>query len=153
VGLGLLHRGEVRLDRFGVELLGGRFIEECAVDRGDLRLVRLQVLVGGPPVENGPHARLGEIAQQVERTPARLVGRDLRRRGPLAVDVAEKIVARLHGLVHAFEVDAPGAVAFGGRGGGRVSGRERERGEQRHRGDQVSELHQGFSSPWFGAVL
>ena len=62
-----------------------------------------------------------------------LVRRDLRRRGPLAVDVPEEVIARLDRTIHPVQVDAPGAVALGGsrRGGG--GGGRLFRGQCRHR--------------------
>ena len=129
VGLGLLHRVDVGLDRLGVELLDRGLVEERAVDGGDLRLVAagLEVLVGGKALQDLVHAQLGQVAQHGEGAVARPVRRDLRRRGPLAVDVAEEVVAWLDGLVHRVEVDAPRAITLRGGGGGggcrgRVSG-------------------------------
>ena len=114
-GLCLLDRVEARLDRLRVELLGGPFVEERAVDRGDFRLVRagLEALVARPPFEKGALAGLGEIAQDHERAVTRLVRRDLRRRGPLAVGVAEEVVARLDRTVHSGQVDAPRTIPLG----------------------------------------
>jgi hypothetical protein len=133
---------EVRLDRLRVELLRGRLIERRPVQRGGLRLVRagLEILVGGPAVEDRPDLHFGGVAEHVERSETGLVGRDLRGRDPLAVDVLEEVVARLDGGVHALNVEAPRAVLLRGDlvGGGGVSrvhgGREEgKHGKQREK--------------------
>ena len=79
VVLGLLDAIEVRLERLGVELLGGGVVEEGAIDRRDLGFVGagLQALVGAPLVEQRMDAGLGEIAEDGEGAVAGLVGRNL----------------------------------------------------------------------------
>jgi hypothetical protein len=137
-------RVESRLDRLRVELLGRRFVQERSIDCRDLRLVGvgLQLLVRRPPIEERAGAGLGEISQQDERSVARLVGRDLRARGPLAVDVAKEVVAGLDGAIHAVEIDSPLPVPLGGGGRrrGRGIARACTRSEQAERDHERREL-------------
>ena len=69
----------------------------------------------------------GVIAQLGERTPARLVGRNLGRGQPLAIQMGEKVVLHAHGRVDVLHVDA-GNDASGGRCGAWRHGRCRHGG-------------------------
>jgi ribosomal protein S25 len=55
---------------------------------------------------------LGKVAKHREGAVGGAVGGDRRRLRPIAVDVAEEVVARLHRPVHARSVDAPAAIAL-----------------------------------------
>jgi hypothetical protein len=107
------------------EFLDRRFVQEPAVERGDLGLI-VGRRGGARPItfDQLAHARFGKVAQHREAAVGRAVGGDRRVLGPGAVHIAEEIVAGLDALVHARGVDTPGAhaIGLGGLGGAAALG-------------------------------
>src|SRR5690606_40622822 len=136
-GDGLVVRGgadglELRRQRGGALGLDRGFVQEAAVQRGDLRGIAGGGVAARHVVLHQPaHPRLGQVAQDEEGAVHGAVGGDPGGARPVAAHVGEEVVARRHARVHAGGVDAPAAVAGGVGGGG---GRARGGGvaEQRH---------------------
>ena len=97
-----------RCEAARIDLLG---VDERVVEIAQLLFFRRQrrVGLGFDIVRDIAHPLFAEDQEILERARAGAVGRDFRRLEPVAVHIEEEVVAGLHALVHAREVDAPRA--------------------------------------------
>jgi hypothetical protein len=137
VFLGFRHvdGGDAGEERDGVGLLDRGFVHERAVERRDLGLVSAGGGIAGRVAFNQlAQAGFGQIAKRRKGAVGGAVGGNLGGPGPVAVHIAEEIVAGLHRAVHAGKVDAPRAHPHrvGGGGGAGAAGLIARGVEDRH---------------------
>ena len=147
-----LHFRQVVRQRGDAEAFRPRLVHEGLEGRADLAgrgLGLLDRIFSRRLFQDDAHPRLGEVAQDVERAVAGLVGRDLQVGDIGPVGEGAEIVSRLDRLVFARGVETPGPVlGLQGRLGRRGLGERRRRGQGQRAersGAEPEGLHVGRS--------